>query len=197
MSEILGRIEAGFGEKLRHLEADYGGIREKVERLPYSGQITVADVKKDEEEVKKHEAEQKDLFEQLAMRANLAEREKQDLFAKLAEMNAELEQARLELRRHQGVSVLSDEDRRLRSALLEYLTDKIQANIPEIDRDKVPSYAILTRTLQRIRDDLHPNAIHDAQRFGIADESGGLTKDGMFRIRARIRRKLDDLKGPE
>lgn len=35
VSEILGRIEAGFGERLRHLDEGYSSLRDHVTRIPF------------------------------------------------------------------------------------------------------------------------------------------------------------------
>ncbi len=94
MSEVLGRIEAGFGEKLRHLDEGYSGIREKFDRLPHYGASNDAAIKEEEAEVKKREEEKQELLENLAARAQLAEGEKEEIFARLAEKNEELEQAK-------------------------------------------------------------------------------------------------------
>ena len=101
MSEILGRIEAGFGERLRHLDEGYSGMRDRLDRLPHYG-ATPSEVKKEEEEIKRKEAEQRALIEDLARKAKLAEHEKQALFENLSQKNDELEQARMELRQMQA-----------------------------------------------------------------------------------------------
>jgi hypothetical protein len=35
VSEILGRVEAGFGEKLQHLNEGYTGLKSVVEKIPF------------------------------------------------------------------------------------------------------------------------------------------------------------------
>lgn len=36
VSEILGRVEAGFGEKLKHLDEGYLGLKDAVEKIPFN-----------------------------------------------------------------------------------------------------------------------------------------------------------------
>lgn len=188
MSEILGRIEAGFGERLRHLDEGYSGIRDKFDRLPQYGTAISAEVKREEEEIKKREGEQRELLENLAKRAKLAEGEKQEIFAKLAEKHEELEQARLELRhlRHRSED-LSPDDRDLRRSLLRYVADSIRREIPS-DVDPKSSRASVSQTFRRIKDDLHADAIRDLQRFDLLDEQGNLTRDAIMRIRIEMKR---------
>ena len=44
ISEILGRIEAGFGEQLRHLDQGYTGLRDKVDGIPSSMEKHIANI---------------------------------------------------------------------------------------------------------------------------------------------------------
>ena len=104
MSEILGRIEAGFGERLRHLDEGYTGIREKFDNFSKYGHVTKEEVKKEEEEIKKKEKEQLALLDELTKRAKLAEHEKQSFLKTLSQKAEELEQARIELHRLKATS---------------------------------------------------------------------------------------------
>lgn len=187
MSEVLGRIEAGFGEKLRHLDEGYSGIREKFDLLPHYGTSNDAEVKKEEAEVKKREEEQQELLENLAARAQLAEGEKEEIFARLAEKSEELEQARMELRMlHHGAEP-SPESRELRRSLIRYISEKIRENTPP-DVDPKSPQASVVRIFRRIRDDLHRDAIRDLERFDFLDETGNLTRDAVMRIRMEMKR---------
>ena len=188
MSEILGRIEAGFGERLRHLDEGYSGIRDKFDRLPHYGPAINAEVKREEEEVRMREKEQRALLEDLATRAKLAEGEKQEIFAQLAEKNEELEQARLELRhlRHRSEE-LSSSDLELRRALLRYVAERIKAEIPS-DVDPRSPRASVGQVFRSIRDDLASEAIRDLERFDLVDDDGNLTRDAIMRIRLEMKR---------
>lgn len=188
MSEILGRIEAGFGERLRHLDEGYSGIRDKFDRLPNYGGSINAEIKKEEEEVKKHEEEQLALLENLAKRAKLAEGEKQEIFGKLAEKTEELEQARLELRHLlQNSEELSSNEQEHRRSLLRYIATKIKENTPP-GLDPRSVQASVGRVFRNIRGELVIDAIRDLKRFDFLDEDGNLTRDAIMRIRAEIKR---------
>lgn len=185
MSEVLGRIEAGFGERLRHLDEGYTGLKDRFDRLPYGGP-TEAEVKEEQDKIKKREREQQDLLESLANRAKLDAREKSEIFSKLAEKNEELEQARMELQRLQGREELSADERRGRRMLVQYLARQIREAIPADTDPKSPEYSI-GRTFIKIRDDLHPEAISDLKRFNYLTEDGKLTRDALIRIRMEMR----------
>ena len=188
MSEILGRIEAGFGEKLRHLDEGYSGIRDKFDRMPHYGVSISTEVKNEEAEVKKREEEQRELLEHLAKRAKLAEGEKQEIFAKLAEKSEELEQSRLELRHlRRSAEELSPGDRELRSSLLRYVADQVHKATPA-DLPTNSPQASITRIFRKIREDLSKDAIRDLRRFDFLDEEGNLTRDAVMRIRMVIKR---------
>lgn len=188
MSEILGRIEAGFGEKLRHLDEGYSGIRDRFDRLPPYGDAINLEVKKEEAEIKERQKEQQELLESLATRAKLAEGEKQEIFSKLAEKAEELEQARLELRHLRQSKVdLSQSDRDHRRMLLRYVAQKIQEGTPP-DVDPKSPLASIGRVFRRIRQDLVGEAINDLRRFDLTDEEGNLTREATMRIRMEMKR---------
>jgi len=188
MAEILGRIEAGFGEKLRHLDEGYSGIRDKFDRLPAYGESTNSEVKKEEAEVKKRQEEQRALLENLATRAKLAEGEKKEIFSKLAEKAEELEQARLELRHlRQSKEELSPVDRDLRHTVLSYIAEKIREATPP-DIDPKSSQTSIGRTFRKIRNEIHSDAIRDLRRFDFIDEDEHLTREAIMRIRMEMKR---------
>jgi hypothetical protein len=97
LSEILGRIEAGFGERLRHLDEGYSGLRDSFARLPLDTNATNQALKEGEEAARKFAKENQDLIAQLADRAKLPEQERKEFFAKLSETAHELRKARTEV----------------------------------------------------------------------------------------------------
>ena len=99
VSEILGRMEAGFGERLKHLDEGYSGIRDKFDRLPFDSAKTMEDIEKENQEIKDKEAEQHKMLENLAKKAKLAETEKVELFEHMNTLSHELEQSKRQARR--------------------------------------------------------------------------------------------------
>lgn len=94
VSEILGRIEAGFGERLRNLDQGYTGLTEKLDRYqqPYLAAEQAA--KEEESKAELAKEEQQKLIESLAERAKLREDEKATLFDQLDTISKELQEAR-------------------------------------------------------------------------------------------------------
>ena len=97
VSEILGRVEAGFGERLKHLDEGYLGLKSAVERMPYDSSEAERQIKEEEEQVQKVEGERAKLIGDLAERARLQEEEKRELFERLRSTDEELTNARREL----------------------------------------------------------------------------------------------------
>jgi hypothetical protein len=188
MSEMLGRIEAGFGEKLKHLDEGYSGIRERFDRIPAYAQVTNADVKKEEEEIRQKEQEQKALLEDLAKKAKLAEHEKQALFANLAQKSEELDQARMELRRMQNASHRSAADGAERRSLLRYIASKLKDAMPAVGPEESSPPGSLRRTFEAIKPSLPREAIRDLQRFDLLDEDEKLTRDAVMRLQIEFKR---------
>ena len=187
---MLGRIEAGFGEKLKHIDEGYSGIRDRFDRMaPYS-QVTNAEVKKEEEEIRQKEQEQKDVLEELAKRAKLAEHEKNAIFADLAQKSEELDQARMELRRlqtssHRPGDIVSRDD------VLGYLARKLQKMMPEGEgAGPLPSSIAIRGSFRKLLPELPREAVRDMQSFDILDEEDNLTRDGMMRLRNRLTRLM-------
>lgn len=96
ISEILGRIEAGFGERLKHLDEGYSGLRESVARIPRDPGETQQALNHEEETIKRLEAEKAAVLDQLAERAKLQEAEKRQLFEQMEIKDRELRQVRAE-----------------------------------------------------------------------------------------------------
>lgn len=190
MSEILGRIEAGFGERLRHLDEGYSGIRDRFDRLPHYGQSINAEVKKEEAEIAEREKEQQELLEILATRAQLAEGEKQEIFAKLAAKAEELEEARLELRRlRRSKADLTPHDREVRNALVQYVAGELR-KAPSTGVDITSPKNSVSNIFRKIRPNLVDDAIRDLRRFNLTDENGDLTRDAAMLLRDEIKRQF-------
>lgn len=182
MSEILGRIEAGFGERLRHLDEGYSGMRERLDRLPHYG-ATPSDVKKEEEEIKRKEAEQRALIEDLAQKAKLAQHEKQALFANLAQTNEELEQARLELRQMQASRHISSVDATSRRTVIRYVVGKLKHSLPAAEADLPLSSLRVRKLFVEKRAEIADAAIEDMRKLDLLDSEDNLTRDAVALFR--------------
>ncbi|MEQ9208657.1 MAG: hypothetical protein RLN96_02275 [Pseudomonadales bacterium] len=116
VSEILGRVEAGFGEKLSHLDEGYSGLKSAVERIPYDREAARDKIQQEEAEVSEAEETKNTIINDLAERAKLDQKEKENLFMKLGEQEEKLTNAHREIAemRHK---LMRSEDRRRRIPL--------------------------------------------------------------------------------
>lgn len=188
-SEMLGRIEAGFGEKLRHIDEGYNGIRDRFDRMPPYPKVTDEDVKKEEDDVLQKEKAQKAVIENLAKKANLAEDEKTKLFQTLDQMKQELDQARMELHRMRTSSHLSSEDTPDKQTIWRYLASKITGTRPSED------WTFSSLSSKRVKDAfaeilpaLHPDAVRDMKKLDLLDDRDTLTREGMTGLGVALRR---------
>ena len=97
VSEILGRVEAGFGERLKHLDEGYSGLKSAVEKIPFDRKEAQKEIEEEEEQAKKVEDERNEMIESLAKRARLEEAEKSTLFESLKEKDRKLSVTRKEV----------------------------------------------------------------------------------------------------
>ena len=178
VSQILGRIEAGFGERLRHLDEGYTGLRDKFEKLPFDVSKAKEQEEEEKQEVAKKEAEIQELLNNLAERAQLAETEKNELFAKLEQTQDELMMSKRELHHVQ---------RRIRNAeegptdidpgFREYLLHFLEENATPRMGERIPS-SLVNREFRKILDELNDGARHYMVRHDLLDNEGDLTMGG-------------------
>jgi len=190
ISEILGRIEAGFGEKLKHIDEGYAGIKDRFDQLPFDANKAKEDIEAEKDEIEKKKKEQNSLLESLARRAKLAENEKEDLFQKMEKTSSELDAAKSDLRRMQR-NVRKHEatgfDSKSRRGVMSYLFDRINAEVPP-DLEGNVSKNLIIRIFSEIGDDLHPDAIADLASADAIDEDGDLTPRAIASLRYRFNR---------
>lgn len=182
VSEILGRMEAGFGERLRHLDEGYSGIRDKFDRLPFDSAKALEDIEKENQEIKKKEEEQRKTLESLAQKAHLAENEKIELFEHMEKLSRELEESKTEARRLERRLRINERELRDESfEVLHYLVKRLKhARNPEVPMNSPrASYRYLFRN---IRDELPSGAIRELELNGLVDKEGELTREAIERM---------------
>lgn len=188
MSEILGRIEAGFGERLRHLDEGYSGMRDRLDKWPAHARASDSDVKKEEEEIRKREAEQKAVIEELARKAKLADHEKQALFADLAKKHAELESARNELRQMRESRREVDEDVPSRRALLRYIASAMKAKLPEeAITESLTAFGVV-KLFREVRPQIAEAILREMAAQDLIDVNGELTRHAATILRVELKR---------
>jgi hypothetical protein len=193
VSEILGRIEAGFGERLRHLDEGYSGLRERFDRFPLDKGKAAEEIKEEEKTLEKVEAEKNTILKRLAERAKLEEHEKQKLFEQLAQKDAELLRTRDELqflrRRLDRTQRLSEDDEStpVPQGITRYIAREV---VPKLGREviSVGPRTIVRARFAKVKDQLLPDFLEDAEKLGIT-EDGALTDLGIRVLRNAVRFK--------
>lgn len=184
-SEILGRIEAGFGEKLRHIDEGYTGLRDRFEQMPFDLNKAKADAERDKEEVEKKQAERLKILEDLAQRAKLAENEKKKLFKEIETRDEELIQQRRQLALLTHEIQEAEVAHGVPEALSGYVSSKLGALFKE--RHLRAPASIIRRRFQTLKNDLASGALTDMAEYGLLDEDKDLTSEGMRWLRSLIR----------
>lgn len=181
VSEILGRIESGFGERLRHLDEGYSGLRDKFDKMPVDIYKVEKQVQQEEEEVKKKEEERNKIIESLAEKAKLQENEKKDLFLKLHEIENELNDAKsdvLFLQKKLASAEISGEKHFNGTKMMSYIRRKLISKMGgeiNLESDKES----IKRRFNSSKDELSPGFLKDMKRSGLVDSEFNLNDDGV------------------
>ncbi len=101
MSEMLGRIEAGFGERLRHIDEGYSHISQKFDDVLAEREMTVKKVEREQEDVNKIIQEKQQMIQSLLAKTDLQENEKKQILKAMSEKDEQLQSAQLQLENYQ------------------------------------------------------------------------------------------------
>lgn len=99
ISEILGRIEAGFGERLRHLDEGYSGLINKFDNSFNEMNIneTKEEIVKEKEKLRIEKEERNQIINSLIKKANLEKGETEKILQQLKEKEIEIARQNHEL----------------------------------------------------------------------------------------------------
>lgn len=132
VSEILGRIEAGFSEKLRHIDEGYSRLGDKFDKLPLYNKSD-QEIKEEKQEIDKKEKEKNEILEGLFNKASLQRDEKEKIASQLEELENELSRAKSDLASLQKESIKRSSSTRRRkfpkSTTLRHLKDYIERKV--------------------------------------------------------------------
>lgn len=190
VSEILGRVEAGFGEKLAHLDEGYSGLKSAVENIPFDRKQAEKDIEEEEEQLHKVEKERAELIESLAERARLEGEEKERLFERLKEQDEELSSARREIQvlrrrmlmaeRNQHIEeVAGPVSRRMRRYLEHFVIGRVPVELIV----EAPISVLNRHFKQVIKDELPEEVLVELREYGVTTEEGDLTHRGRALLR--------------
>jgi Skp family chaperone for outer membrane proteins len=198
ISEILGRIEAGFGERLKHLDEGYTGLRDKFDGSSTSNNNEeIKEAKKELEQergqLQKEVQEKNELLEELMTKAQLGEEERQDFTQKINQREEQIEKLSSELRflnrrlrnaeRSRENEMIHSIDNLMRAQLTKYISN-------EIDIDMLLD-APIDLLMRRIRFDptKHPESLtFPLKRMGFLDDEMRFTPAGIELLRSIARR---------
>ena len=187
-SILLGRIESGFGEHLRHLDEGYTGLVNRFDKIPIDIIKVQEQVVEEKEEVKEKEEERNQLIETLAERAELQENEKDELFKNLKNTENELNNAKEELafleRKLLDAQKRESPDRLSRklSTIMNLLINEIgMKTIYQGDLEKVQKRLDVAK--------IHPILIKHLVGEGLLDSNNKLTEYGLVTLRKYVSTK--------
>lgn len=190
VSEILGRMEAGFGERLRHLDEGYSGIRDRFDKLPFDSIKAREEIEKEKQEILNKEAELRETIENLAQKAHLAENEKKELFEHMEKLNRELEQSRIEARRLESqIKINEKENIANESKVLHYVARKMRRFLTGTGSGSL-GRSDYQDIFSKIRNELPRGAVIELELNGFVNVDGNLTDEALLIIR-RIIRKIE------
>ena len=172
ISIILGRIEAGFGEKLKHIDEGYKEISGRI----YSNVGKEEKVAELEEALQKSEAEKKQQIIDFANRSKLAEKDKEEFLNEIRQRDIELKERSLELQRLRRQSSKSDFDNELQL--------KVQNHLLIIYNRYTPQFEVKTRVdsiklFDKLKREMDPQALDDMRTLGfVQSDRSLLTRSG-------------------
>lgn len=191
VSEILGRIEAGFGERLKHIDEGYSGLRDKFDQIPFDLKEAKEEERKEEKHIKEQEKERNQIILDLMEKARVADDEKARLLKDLENHSKELENSRIELRKLQRdinrkESNLSD----ISNGFIKHFSRLIDGRFTTRYLD-APSSILRRRFSDLLEEKLFDeNDVHYMERNGLLDENRILTNKGVNVMREAIRQAI-------
>lgn len=180
ISEVLGRIEAGFGERLRHLDEGYSDLREKVHYSNISTEETEKEIDDEQKNLSKAERERNQLIEEIIERAEMQDQEKKQFIDRLKQKEEEIDELKGEIRVLRNNMYEFNED-----IPLHILNDLRNEIIPKIGEDTIieapPSY--INNSFKRLKEGLSKNLLTKLRYHGILDKKYNLTRKGLELLR--------------
>ncbi|MEY4354065.1 MAG: hypothetical protein RLZZ609_2306 [Cyanobacteriota bacterium] len=190
MSELLGRIESGFGERLRHLDEGYSTMVERFDKIPAYFGPTVTQVQTEEDEVTRLKEKLRKLIEDFANQAHIAEQEKKELIFKLTQTNEELAEAKNILSMMKGR--IDDQERRGSLpppyAVLRYIAREMRRKLDVSIWDGVVPDDAIINAFEAIKGGISIRVIGDMRELDLLDQENELTETGKRKLRDTLSR---------
>lgn len=194
ISTILGRIEAGFGEKLQNLDKGYSGLLNKIDKentSPADIEETKTDKKEVEQTLQNEIKERNKIIQNLLEKTQLEQKEKEEfqktLFDKeksMIKLERELRLLQNKLERQRNLVIAEDIPDRLISFIKRYI---LRLNLSEdFNRDKAQEFInqfIPSNESAKINDKFFIDLLENR----LIREDGTLTNRGYSVIRNLVR----------
>lgn len=187
-SEILGRIESGFGERLRSINESYDKLDNNIRS--YYDSREKAKKEEIEKNIKNEENEKEKIISKLIDNSKLGTDELEKLRKKLDESNQKLEEARNEiitLRRNSRKNN-SDIAEKVDGHYRSFIRGIARINNSDISIDEINQ--ILKEHIEQKK--ISPAFIRDMKRVGLLDNENNLTFRG-YRLTRNILYSLSNL----
>lgn len=198
ISEILGRIEAGFGERLKHLDEGYSGLVNKFDSS--KGETKSEDIEnakleieKEKEQLYKKVEEKNELLNDLMTKAHLDEKEKEEFTNKIHQREEQIDKLNTELQfikrrvrraeRSRENEIIHSIDENMRTILAQFIVKECDVNmILEAPTDLI---------MRRVK--LNPSVYSESLIFrlinmGFLSEKMNFTESGVELLRSIARR---------
>lgn len=188
MSEILGRIEAGFGERLKHIDEGYNGLKDKFDSIPFDVKAAKEEEKKEEEHIKQQESERQKIILDLMEKARVAGNEKDELLSQLQNYTSELDSSRSELHKLQRkINKVEHDTSDIADGFIRELSSILEDVLPE-KYSRAPT-RVLSKRFSSMLDEgrFETGHIQYMTRKGLLDEEGVLTSKGAVVMREAMR----------
>jgi DNA repair exonuclease SbcCD ATPase subunit len=190
ISEILGRIEAGFGERLRHLDEGYTGLIDKFDGNSFNNKTDdIEEAKKEFEEerqkIEKEVEEKNQILSSLMQRAKLNDKEKQEFINSLKQKEEEISSLNSELRYlkrniNRAERTLSNEIiHSVPASIREMLIDYIKLSRIDINLILEAPTGYLKRKLRYERENLPSIFRERFLKYGIINDDNDFTENGI------------------
>lgn len=186
-SEILGRIEAGFGEKLRHIDEGYVGLRNKFDQIPIDIREAENKIEVEEKEIQQIVEERNKIIEDLVEKAKIKDGEKETLLSEIQKKDEAYSQARKELfmlKRNLDDAELENNDipKRLERYIANKAMDIFGSRCTECD---------IKKNYNKFYEILHEQAIEEMREFDLINNHNELTRKGARFISRAVRKYRD------
>jgi hypothetical protein len=200
VSELLGRIESGFKEKLIHIDEGQTAIRARVDNIPayVNPESTKKEISEGEQKLKKELAEREELIKQLVENSALQGKEKDDFVSQLNEKQHAIDDMRKEIGDLHRRLNHETKDIKKRSKIPFAMARYIESSIPRVLA--IPRHKINEMSVDEIKfifekdiGKLNNSFIRDMKSEGFIDTNDKLTGRGLEFVYSNIIRQTEEV----